>query len=280
MPKVLSQEQIRQFEEEGAVRRVRLMSRQDAIILRQEIERFENRYPNLKGQMDFKANRIMACVNQACQTPRLLDIMEDLLGPDLLLWNATFRIKQNDGKGHADWHQDTAYIKLKPLLAICWMAINDVPEKAGCLQIIPGSHKGPLLSHREGDDPDSILSRAQYIDQDLDTSSAISLPLEAGEACIFNHAVIHASGPNTAKERRIGLLMDFLPTSAIKQGGRDTATLVRGEDHHGHFDLETTAVDDDPYVNLEAQKNALRAITATMYEGSAYTPKGLTGEQS
>ncbi|MBT6787485.1 MAG: hypothetical protein HOA43_08950, partial [Acidiferrobacteraceae bacterium] len=244
--------------------------------LRAQVEQFETNYPKLKGQLDFKANLILPCIDRLSRDTRLLDLIEDLLGPDLLHWNSTFRIKEPKTRQHAAWHQDTAYIKLKPFLSICWLALSSANSKSGCLRVIPGSHLGPLLGHSEGNDPDSILSRAQYIDETFDQSGAIDIELAPGEATVINHAIIHASSPNQSDDRRIGLLMDYLPTSAVKEGPRDTAILVRGEDHFGHFKLETGPVSDDPLKNIEHQRRSLEVITETMYAHSQHKPKGLS----
>jgi hypothetical protein len=70
--------------------------------------------------------------------------------------------------------------------------------------------------------------------------------------------------------------MDYLPTHAIKEGPRDTAILVRGEDHFGHFDLEHGPVSQDPLENIAHQKRSLEAITQTLYADSEHKPKGLS----
>ena len=274
--KFLSPAQIEHFARHGFLPPVRILDETEAQVLRAEVEQFETDYPKLKGQLDFKANLILPCIDRLSRNARLLDLMEDLLGPDLLHWNSTFRIKEPKTGQHAAWHQDTAYIKLKPFLSICWLALSSATSKSGCLRVIPGSHLGPLLGHSEGNDPDSILSRAQYIDEAFDESGAIDIELAAGEATVINHSIIHASNPNQSDDRRIGLLMDYLPTSAVKEGSRDTAILVRGEDHFGHFELETGPISDDPVTNIEHQHHSLKAITKTMYSDSQHRPKGLS----
>ncbi len=273
--KFLSQAQITHFDQQGFLPAFRILSDSETRTLRDQLEDFEARYPQLKGQLDFKANLILPAVDRLSKDARLLDVMEDLLGPDLLHWNSTFRTKEVNTGQHAAWHQDTAYIKLKPFLSICWLALSPAHRESGCLRVIPGSHKGALLSHREGNDPRSILSRAQFIDEQFDKSGAIDIELAPGEATVINHGIIHCSGLNQSGDRRIGLLMDYLPTRAVKEGPRDTAILVRGEDHFGHFDLERGPASEDPLKNIEHQQRSLEAITRTMYAESQHKPKGL-----
>jgi len=275
MLKALTADQVRQFDEDGCLTRLRILPADEAIALRRKLEDFERAHPEHVGKLDFKANLLLGWIDEVSRRPVLLDIMEDLLGPDLLHWNTTFRDKPPDGRAFADWHQDTQYIKLKPMLIICWLALSDSTIASGCLKAVPGSHKWPLLKHAEGGDDASILSRQQYITDDFDQTTARDLELEPGEAALINHAIVHASGANTTDDRRLGMLLDFLPTSAVKEGPRDTAMLVRGTDTFDHFDLEEQPDPGFTEANMERQRQALEAITQTMYEDSSYTPKGL-----
>ena len=251
------------------------MEEDEAQKIRFRLEEFEKCYPELHGNLDFKANLLCDWVDAMVRKDKILNIIEDLLGPNILNWNATFRIKENDGKSHAAWHQDSMYIKLEPNLTIVWLAVSPATMKSGCLKLIPGSHKGPLMQHVEGNDISSILSRSQRISESIDTSKEFAAQLKPGEACIFDHRVIHSSAPNTENYRRIGLLLDYLPTSAIKQGPRDSAMLVRGHDHFKNFNLESQPVGEATSENLEKQHQALKLITKTMYDGSSFKPQGL-----
>jgi len=275
MGKALSDKQIKQFRDDGFLSPVRILGEDEARGYLARLEAFERANPDLAGKLDFKANLLLDWIDGLARRDHILDIIEDLVGPDILNWNATFRFKNPDGRAHAAWHQDSMYIRLKPFLVIAWLAVSAASAAHGCLKVIPGSHKRKLLRHAEGDSADSILSRAQYITEEFDDTGAVEAVLKPGEACLFDHRIIHASGPNTSGERRVGLLLDYLPTCARKEGPRDSAMLVRGEDTFGHFDLETPPVGEATAENVEQQRRALEMITTTMYEGSAFTPKGL-----
>lgn len=275
MGKALSDAEISRFREDGFLSPVKFLEVDEALGYLARLESFERERPELAGKLDFKANLLLDWIDGLARREHILDIIEDLVGPDILNWNATFRFKKPDGRAHAAWHQDSMYIKLKPFLVIAWLAVSAASAKHGCLKVIPGSHKWDLLQHAEGDDGDSILSRAQYITEDFDDSGAIEAVLKPGEACLFDHRIIHASGPNTSGERRVGLLIDYLPAGAEKEGPRDSAMLVRGRDDFGHFDLETPPTGVATPENLDQQRRALEMITTTMYEGSNFKPKGL-----
>lgn len=275
MGKVLSAAEIAGFEKKGYLAPVRIMETHEAEALCGRVEAFESDHPEHTGKLDFKANLLFDWLDAEARRPRLLDAVEDILGPDLLHWNTTFRDKKPDGKQHAAWHQDTQYIKLEPFLLIVWVALTPMTIKSGTLQVVPGSHEWGLLPHAEGDDPDSILTRAQYITEDFDASEIDHMILQPGEAGFVNHGIVHSSGVNTSGGRRLAMLMDFLPTRAVKIGPRDSAMLVRGEDRFGNFDLEDKPAGAFGAAEIEAQRVALEKITQTLYEDSAHTPPGL-----
>jgi len=79
----------------------------------------------------------------------VLDATEDLIGPDILCWGTSLRAKQPDGKTFAGWHQDTAYADVKPIVVIVALALSPARTENGCIRGIPGSHRGPLLPHKE-----------------------------------------------------------------------------------------------------------------------------------
>ena len=111
----------------------------------------------------------------------MLDVYEDLIGPNILCYSMAFRIKEADGKTFAGWHQDGAYNPIKPILVIGGLALSDCTVEHGCLSVIPGSHKTGTLPHEDTGNPDSILSRGQYITEDFDKSMAVNMELKAGE---------------------------------------------------------------------------------------------------
>lgn len=275
MPKALTEDQVRRFEEEGYLAPLPLLAPNEAASLYARLEDLERQHPDYIGKLDFKANLVADWIDRLSRDARMLDVMEDLLGPDLLHWNTTFRIKAADGKAHAGWHQDTMYIRIRPIMITAWLALTPATRDSGCVTVIPGSHKWPLLAHAESVDPDSILSRAQNITEDFDTSGAVDLVLAPGEFGLFNHGIVHGSGANVSGGRRVAMLFDYLPASGINDRRRDSAMLVRGRDQHGNFDLEAPPKGAFGPAELAAQERALDIQTQVTYENSRHRPKGL-----
>lgn len=77
-------------------------------------------------------------VNQVARDPRILDIVEDLLGPDLLVYTATFFMKEPGSQTYAAWHQDSTYFGLSPHEHVtAWIALTDANHEAGCMEVLP-----------------------------------------------------------------------------------------------------------------------------------------------
>jgi non-haem Fe2+, alpha-ketoglutarate-dependent halogenase len=244
MPKVLSAEEVKQFNEQGYLSPVPVLGPGEVDYFRGRLETFERKHPNDLKKLKTKSHILLPWVQDIARHKGLLDVYEDLIGPDILCYSMAWRIKQADGKTFAGWHQDTAYSPINPILVIGALALGECGVEQGCLQVIPGSHKWGILPHSDSTDPDSILARGQFISSDLDTSSAVNLALKPGEIGLFNAACIHGSQANISGERRIMLLVEMMPTCVEQRLHRDSATLVRGVDKYRNYDDERRPVEE------------------------------------
>ena len=85
----------------------------------------------------------------------ILDMVSQLIGDDIALWNSSFFAKPAQVGSRTPWHQDGQYWPIRPL-ATCtvWIAVDDSTTENGCLRVIPGSHKDKKLRrHRTNDGP-------------------------------------------------------------------------------------------------------------------------------
>ena len=138
------------------------------------------------------------------------------------------------------WHQDATYFALEPACHVtAWVALTDAPVEAGCMEVVPGSHKLGQMQHAEMQDPDNLLSRGQALAVDVDRTRTAFMPVRAGQFSLHHTHLVHNSRPNRSSDRRIGLGISYIPTHArCTSATRVTAMLVRGTDKYGHFDDE------------------------------------------
>ncbi len=277
MPKILSSADIEQFERDGYTRPLQVLTPDEVKHYRARLESFEARYPEHVKKLKSKSHLLCPWVLEIAEHPRILDVFEDLLGPNILCWSMAWRIKKPDGETFAGWHQDTAYGGVKPLLAFGTLAFSECGSKAGCLRVVPGSHKWDVLPHADTEDPKSILARGQYITVDFDKSNIVDLALKPGEMAIINNAIVHCSGSNTSTDRRIMLLVEMMATHARHVNMRDSAILVRGVDTYHNFDIDPRP---DAEFSPTAQANWKRAIdrrAKIIFAGSHLAPSEAYG---
>lgn len=192
-----------------------------------------------QGSYRFKSHLIFKWLADAIRDPRLLDAVEPLVGPDIMVWTTHWFIKEANSANYVSWHQDSNYWGVETdRLVTAWLALSPATVESGCIRLLPGSHKGPALEHVDTWEADNMLTRGQTI-MDVDESDAVNLELEPGEVALFDYRLAHASHANRSNDRRIGIGIRYIPTDARQvRADWDCASLVRGTDRHGHFELE------------------------------------------
>ena len=239
MPKKLTEAQIGQFHSEGYVYPFRAVSAEQADDYRKRIEAYEvqagldaNRTLKIKGYLAFP------WLVDLAKNPAILDAVQDIIGPNILLFGASIFAKNGRDPRYVSWHQDSAYFGLSPHEEItAWVGFTESTIEKGCLKVMPRTHLGPDLRHVETFAKDNMLAKGQSI-EGLDESKAVSMELKAGEFSLHHERTAHGSGPNRAADRRVGFAFFYIPTHVQSLIGRRPATLVRGVDTFGHWDAD------------------------------------------
>lgn len=242
MGKILSDSEINAYNERGYHFPVRVMSADDAAGLRTKLEAFEaGRNKDMRDPSMQKLYLLHTWIADLVRNPTLLDAVEDILGPDLLCWQASFFIKEPASPGFVSWHQDATYWGLSaPDVCTAWVAFTRATLENGAMKVSTGSHLQPPMPHNDTFAPDNLLTRGQEITAEVDPDSVVDMVLEPGEMSLHHIMLAHASAPNRSDDRRIGLAIRYIGTHVRQASGvPDSAMLVRGEDRYGHFEAET-----------------------------------------
>jgi hypothetical protein len=235
--KSLTEAAVRHYQEYGYYSPVRVLSAAEAADLRGRLEAHEATAGILAGPLRHKTHLLFTWLADLIRHPRILDAVEDLIGPDILCWGSSFFTKEPRNPGFVSWHQDSTYWGLDPAdVVTAWIAFSDSTAANGAMRVIPGTHRLDQVVHRDTFQPDNMLSRGQEVAVEVDERQAAMLELAAGEMSLHHVRLIHGSDPNPSDTRRIGFAIRYIPTS-VRQvaGSHDSATLVRGVDRHGHF---------------------------------------------
>lgn len=248
MPKLLTAAQLAQFRSEGYVFPFPGVSAAQAAEYRARIEAYENQSGHDANRtLKIKGNLAFPWLMELARNPRILDAVEDVIGPNILLFGASIFAKNSRDPRYVSWHQDSAYFGLSPHEEVTvWVAFTESTEEKGCLKVMPRTHLGPDLHHVETHARDNMLAKGQSI-EGMDEGKAVCMELRAGEFSLHHERMAHASGPNRGADRRIGFAFFYIPTHVRSLIGRRQATLVRGVDTFGHWDADCVPrVDLDP----------------------------------
>ncbi len=273
MGKVLPKDAVRQFGEDGYYLPVRVMPAAEAEALRARLEAFEaSQGGPLKGVQRNKTHLLFKWLDDLIRDPRILDPIEDLIGPDILCWNTLFWTKEARSRAFVSWHQDITYWGLEGGQVItAWLALSPATGESGCMRVMPGTHKGRLLAHEDRYDADNMLTRGQEISEGIDEDKAVPMPLATGEMSLHDVRLAHASGSNDSNDRRVGVSMHYMPTRARqKLGDWDSAALVRGVDNFGNFHPTPPVPADFDADAVAFHKRATQAVHDILYQGAEH----------
>jgi chlorinating enzyme len=238
-------EQVRFYRENGYLKFDRIFTPGEMAALRDHVDAMiadlpEGKRPESMDVPHFKDPWLFRYLAH----PRVLDVIEDFIGPDIVLWSSHF-IAKPGGDGQAvPYHTDGAYWgnKLDPMEVITlWLAVDESKIENGCMRVLPGSHRQPLRSLSEYVPVDQTQNVfGSEIKPDLiDESKAAALELEIGE-CHFHDAwTVHNSYANVSPKRRCGYTMRYMPAHVVfhpddwARGHRHKIYLLRGQDRTG-----------------------------------------------
>jgi hypothetical protein len=227
------------FARDGFVSPIDVMSPGEAGAYRKQLEDAESRFGSRKEFplcLKRYPNTVMPFIDDITRRPEITDVIAAILGPDLLVLDVPFFIKEAGSPGFVSWHQDLHYWGLETDEEVtAWVALSPATKQSGCMRFVAGSHTRSV-DHRDTFADDNMLSRGQEVAVQVDENSAIDAELAPGQMSIHHGRVFHASHPNRSDDRRIGLAIRYLPTRARQApGGSMSAMLVRGEDRFGNF---------------------------------------------
>ncbi len=174
----------------------------------------------------------------------ILDMVAQLIGPDIALWNSSFFAKPARVGTRTPWHQDGEYWPIRPL-ATCsvWIALDDATPENGCLRFLPGSHKRAELASHHFNDASDIALPLELDAQHVDETKAVDLTLKAGQMSLHDVYLMHGSEANRSECSRRGMTLRFMPTTSVyrreltKGQDKRTVFLMRGTDVSGENDF-------------------------------------------
>ena len=242
--RVLRSEQVAGYEELGFVHSVAILTPEE---VRYYCDHVEKTWSALGGRVT-RADGLHLFFRWAwdlATQPRLLDCLEDLLGPVIVLRHTRIFYKYGKSAAWVGWHQDGSREQLTDArVPTVWLGLTNATVENGCLRVVPRSHRQGILSHRSrenqhdlanlgisGPGPGSVAGRdrdpsvepaqlAERLDAPFD------VVMEAGEMSFHHPLALHGSNPNASAAPRIGLSATYCTPGLHTNGA--PAALVRG----------------------------------------------------
>ncbi len=228
----LSTRQIEAYRRDGVVFPIEIFSPA-------EVERFRGAFEALIEYSPKRFDRMHLFFDWAYQIVThdpLLDVVEAILGDDILVYGTLVFAKQPRDLRYASWHQDSFYsgLHLTPSTT-AWIALTPSHRGNGCMRVIPGSHRLGFVDHENVPDPNLLNRRGERIKIDVDESEAVDVVLRPGEISLHESTLVHSSNPNASDEPRIGFIVRFVTSRMRNPNTR--LMRVRGDGDCSHLDL-------------------------------------------
>ncbi len=230
-----------QFENNGFFTPIDVLPASDLVDVVNKHDQLQQKVKELFGMPQrFKLHLLVNWLADIVRHDTIVDAVEQIIGPNILCWSTDFFIKPAHDPSFVSLHQDCTYAGLTPFNGIInvWLALTPSTRASGCLQVAPGSHTLGQVSHSNTDSEDNMLFFGQTIDREFEHDALVDMELRPGQASMHHMVIAHGSQPNTTDLLRMGYVLRYMRPGVKQSKGTDSATLVRGQDTSGHFELE------------------------------------------
>jgi non-haem Fe2+, alpha-ketoglutarate-dependent halogenase len=237
VPRTLSAKDAEAFAEDGYLFPIRCFSDGHVTSIRMQIvERY--------GQNGLLRNSVVVRdAHVSCSemlrfgtAKRLLDCLEDLVGPNFVMWSSSIFCKLKSDSFEADWHQDAVFWPLSPTGTItAWIALTDCGGSNGGMIFARSSHKQGLIAHSVQSEKSNSLFW-QGVDNVNKTFELVRTELKQGELSFHSDTLLHSSDVNCSDIPRLGIAFRYAPCDVIpREGWQKNAVLCRGGDTNANW---------------------------------------------
>ncbi len=237
---MLSEDEIRTYREDGLVVADHCLQDDALAGLREAVDKLIADHPSIRPELLSgphnpygQSAQLMGNVDflQFCQMPAILDMVEQLIGPDIVLWGSMLFAKPPGGSKAVPWHQDGRYWPITPLATVTVrVAIDGSTPENGCMQYIPGSHKTKRMEEHVLDKRDDMALGQTMTG--IDMSKARNCVLEPGQISFHDVYTVHGSDHNShALKRRADYAIRYMPATSLYDRSEENPATVYARKH-------------------------------------------------
>ena len=234
----LSSNQLKQYEDQGYISPIEVLSSGEALEARKEIELIEKKMPNeIDNAGRYNVHLISPKLDSIVHNSKILDAVESIIGKNILVCSTTLFIKNPNEQGFVSYHQDAKYIGLEPHNWVtAWVALTDSNENNGCMKMWPKSHLN-IKDHNEKFNEGNLLTRGQTV-ENVPEDKVKFIELKAGQMSLHHPRIVHGSGINKSDDRRIGfVIQSYIGTNVKQTLGKNSVQIARGEDKYNYHEV-------------------------------------------
>ena len=209
-PKRLTAEQIDRYNTQGFVQPFDIFPGDEIAAIRDRIDRHMD---DLGAEGAYGINCYQARLSSLwdiATDPRILDHVEDLIGPNILCWATAILSKKPHDPKAVPWHQDASFWALSPARTVTvWLAIDDADEANSAMRFIPGTHDKGALPVATTEGGTNVFHKGTA------NADAMGTPftnnLKAGQISMHADMLVHGSRANVSDRRRCGFTLRYCP---------------------------------------------------------------------
>jgi non-haem Fe2+, alpha-ketoglutarate-dependent halogenase len=249
MTRKLSRQQLTQYERQGIVFPINVLSSEEVSYFNSEFEALI-KHCGLQKRLD-NLHLFFEWAHRLATHDAVLDAIQDVIGENILVYSTLIFYKPPRDSSYASWHQDSFYsgLNLTPSIS-AWIALTPSNSANGCMRVIPESHKRGVLNHINVGDESNLLRRGEQVATVINEADALDVVLQPGEMSLHHSAILHRLKPNTSCGPRIGFIVRFVTHQITNRAS--PMLHARGKADCSHLTLAEPTLGTDQYTALEA----------------------------
>ena len=236
-------------------------------------DQFQSDSIRLRGKETYiKPHLVSGWLDEIVRLPAIIDMVADLIGPDIVLWESDWAVKRAGTGEYVPWHQDSPYWNLSTNDVVSvLLAVTDITVENGAMKVVIGSHRdGEVGALSVGGDVHQLYAEGERTTDEkcmfpfshelgdvIDVDSATPVVLRAGELSVHSIHIVHGGEPNPSDSDRVMFGMRYISADTRCKSGVDSVTAIRGDCERGYFDLEPRADGEFTDGSLAALERAL-----------------------
>lgn len=233
MASVLTHAQLANYEDLGFLHSIPILSPEEVCRFRADVEKtcaaIGGRVTRLDGP-----HLYFRWAWDLSTHPRVLDCMEQLIGPNILLKSTRLFYKFGQSPSFVGWHQDGITERVdQAFVPAIWLGLTEATAENGCLRVVPRSHRLGLVAHADRPDPNNLTTQGMTAQVEID--SPHDIVMHEGEMSLHHPLILHASNPNESDESRIGFSATY-STPALT-ASKTAVAWVRGDGPKDRFTI-------------------------------------------